>query len=382
MNTGNRTANRFLALLLLVFSLGLVDGFLSVTYYYLRCPFFIGFQWPLMAAYGPLAYYYIKSLTDPRKRIEVWRLLLHFLPVVIFLIYLTPFYMLNSNIKGKQWLLQSLFKNYSGVVDPIVLVFIVQIAGYIMLSLRLLARHSRTIKQNYSAVERINLNWLRNLAFLFLFLLVIFALVAVLLPVFGIFLQSAYIYNFGVVCIIYAMGYKGISQTKIFTSLGYVSSDATIQADSSGSGEVEPLTLHRNGIEQPDKYVKSSLSDQQADEILSLLTRFMRQKKPHLDMTLTLPMLSKMLDVTPNHLSQVINEKLHKNFFDFVNTYRIDEAKAALNSPKANRFSILGIAMDSGFNSKSTFYTAFKKHTGMTPSQFKENLISRDQSVQ
>ena len=98
----------------------------------------------------------------------------------------------------------------------------------------------------------------------------------------------------------------------------------------------------------------------------------MDKEKPYRETGLTLPMLAHMIQVSPHHLSQVINEKLNKSFFDFVNEYRVDDAKKAMTGPDAGRFSILGIAMDAGFNSKSAFYTAFKKHTGITPSRFKE----------
>lgn len=377
MRTGNHVANRFLALLLLVFSFGLIDGFMSVTYYYLRYPSLIGIQWPLMAAYGPLVYFYIKSLTEPWQRIEPWRLLPHFLPAAIFAASLAPFFLLNADMKGKQWLLESVFKNYSGVANPMVLVFIIQIAGYLILSFRILLVHSRAIKQNYSSIERINLSWLRNLVVLFMFQLGIFSLVTVLLPAYGIFLQGAYFYNLTVVGIIYIMGYKGISQTKIFTTSALFPPDEAAQTGTNGLEPVEATTMQEEGFEA-GKYAKSSLSDEQADTILSGLTQLMEKEKPHLEMGLTLPMLSKMLEVSPNHLSQVINGKLSKSFFDFVNRYRVEETKKALISPESDRFSILGIAMDAGFNSKSSFYTAFKKHTGMTPSQFKERLISRD----
>ncbi len=368
-------------MLLLLLSFGLVDGFLSVTYYYLRYPFLIGIQWPLMAAYGPLIYFYIKSLTGPWQRIEPWRLLLHFLPAGIFAAYLAPFFLLNADMKGKYWLLQSLFKDYSGVANPVVLVFIIQIAGYLILSFRLLRAHSRAIRQNYSSLELINLVWLRNLLVLFMFQLGIFSLVTVLLPVYGIFVQAAYFYNLTVVVIIYFMGYKGISQTKIFTTSILFPPEEPAQTGNSGMKPVEAATMPPKGFEEGEKYAKSSLNDEQAAAILSKLTQLMEKEKPHLEMGLTLPMLSKMLDVSPNHLSQVINGKLNKSFFDFVNRYRVEETKKALISPEADRFSILGIAMDAGFNSKSSFYTAFKKHTGVTPSQFKERLLSRDQSA-
>ena len=105
----------------------------------------------------------------------------------------------------------------------------------------------------------------------------------------------------------------------------------------------------------------------------------MEKEKPYLEMGLTLAVLAGKLFVSSNHLSQVINEKLNKSFFDFVNGYRVEEAKRLLVSPLSSRLSILGIGMEAGFSSKSAFYTSFKKLTGMTPSKFKvQGLDSGD----
>jgi AraC-like DNA-binding protein len=101
--------------------------------------------------------------------------------------------------------------------------------------------------------------------------------------------------------------------------------------------------------------------------------------KPYLELGFTLALLADKLDISPLHLSQVINENLGKSYFDFVNEYRVQETKKVLTSPEAERFSILGIALDAGFNSKSAFYTAFKKHAGMTPTQFKDRLARPEQ---
>jgi AraC-like DNA-binding protein len=87
-----------------------------------------------------------------------------------------------------------------------------------------------------------------------------------------------------------------------------------------------------------------------------------------------LPQLAEQLGLSPNYLSQVINERLEQNFFDFINWYRIEEAKHRLASPVGERDNIITLALDAGFNSKSAFYTAFKKHTAMTPSQYKKSL--------
>jgi AraC-like DNA-binding protein len=102
------------------------------------------------------------------------------------------------------------------------------------------------------------------------------------------------------------------------------------------------------------------------------LLRLMEAEKLYLEPELTLPELAAKLSVSPHHLSQVINRETNKSFFDFVNEYRVQEAKRLLGSPKHSHLSILGIALDAGFNSKSAFYTAFGKHIGMTPSEFKK----------
>ena len=96
----------------------------------------------------------------------------------------------------------------------------------------------------------------------------------------------------------------------------------------------------------------------------------MDEKKPYLEPKLTLNMLATQLDVSSNHLSQTINQHQNQNFYDFINQYRVEEFKQRAKDPKNQHFIILALALDAGFNSKSAFNLIFKKHTGMTPSQF------------
>ena len=102
----------------------------------------------------------------------------------------------------------------------------------------------------------------------------------------------------------------------------------------------------------------------------------METKKPFTDSNLKLNQLAQMVSTTPNHLSQVINEERQQNFFDFVNWYRIDEAKRLIMDASTQQSTLLSIAYDVGFNSKSAFNTSFKKHTQMTPTQFRKTLLS------
>jgi AraC-like DNA-binding protein len=97
----------------------------------------------------------------------------------------------------------------------------------------------------------------------------------------------------------------------------------------------------------------------------------MEHERPFTDGDLTIQKLAAQLSVPSHHLSQVINERLNQTFSDFINSYRVEEAKRRLLDPAAKHLSILGIAEEVGFNSKSSFNSVFKKHTNMTPSEFR-----------
>ena len=100
----------------------------------------------------------------------------------------------------------------------------------------------------------------------------------------------------------------------------------------------------------------------------------MESEKPYLEGDLVLPQLAQQLGISANYLSQIINEQLQVNFYDFVNGSRVEEAKRWMRNAGQQNTKILNIALDSGFNSKSAFYTAFKKATSMTPTQYRNTL--------
>jgi YesN/AraC family two-component response regulator len=120
-----------------------------------------------------------------------------------------------------------------------------------------------------------------------------------------------------------------------------------------------------------DKYKNSGLTKQKAMELFEALTLFMQHQKPYQESELTLFGLAKQFKIHPNHLSQIINQHRNQNFFDYINEQRVIDVKKALLSPDYYNHSFLGIAHEFGFNSKASFNRAFKKFTGMTPSEFK-----------
>jgi YesN/AraC family two-component response regulator len=103
---------------------------------------------------------------------------------------------------------------------------------------------------------------------------------------------------------------------------------------------------------------------------------FMDEDKPFLESKITLPQLANRFATNPNYLSQVINEKLNLNLYDFINKYRVEEFKKRLKNDDAHNYTLFGHAQNSGFSSKSSFHEVFKKHTGQTPAQYQANLLS------
>lgn len=214
---------------------------------------------------------------------------------------------------------------------------------YLALCLGLLRKHAKALPDKFSALDRINLNWLRLLVLAYATGLVAIVILAQL-DVPDTFLH---LYNTLVILII---GAKGLTQTEIF-------------------GREEIL---RKAPKAGPKYERSSLTREQAEKAEKLLLAVMENDKLYLDEELSLRTLSEKTGLPSAHLSQVLNERLKKNFYDFVNGFRIEEAKRILRDPRRSDQKILGVAFDTGFASKVAFNRVFKKYAGMTPSEYKK----------
>ena len=150
-----------------------------------------------------------------------------------------------------------------------------------------------------------------------------------------------------IVVIIYGIGYRGFRQPQIL-----------------GLAEV---------TEVGRKYEKSTLSDSAAERHLQRLLELMDAKRPHLRCDLTIRDLAEASNIPSYHLSQLLNENLNQKFYDFVNRYRVEEAKRALLDTANDHLTILAVALNAGFSSKSAFNATFKKTTGVTPSEFRKS---------
>jgi AraC-like DNA-binding protein len=218
--------------------------------------------------------------------------------------------------------------------------------------LYLIKKHQTKIKNIFSYTENVRLDWIKNLTY---GLAVIW--VVVLLVTFSQFLFDLFIFQYAgafiyitVVGFVFSIGYFGFKQTSLFT-------------DYNNKKTTE--------ITQPSKrYEKSGLSKDEALVIRASLAQLLNEEKPYLEGSLSLNQMADQLKISRHQLSQVINEHLGLSFFDLINKHRVDEFIRRVEQGDTEKFTLLGIAFDCGFNSKASFNRIFKIKKGMTPSAF------------
>lgn len=341
---GNKTANRILAIILFYLSFAIIFHSLSharVLPFLETHTIILGITSVFIS---PLLYFYVKALTSYRflfKKKDA----VHLLPFAFCLLLSLLFLLSEHGLLHLFSMEKDLLHNIISLISLIVFAF------YIFLANIKLFHHTKTISNNFSNVERINLIWLRIFLLLLTFLLVFAA-------VFDLIFQLRNWDIIWLVCtiIIFVISYFGLAQPAIFT--------APIM-------EVGPSIRNKS-----KKYEKSSLDEEKAQKHLMKLKSEMQLKKIYLDKDISLSKLAGDLGISIHHLSQIINEKLGKNFYDFINSQRIQEAEKQLINPANKHLSIAAIAFDVGFNSLSAFNSAFKKFTGLTPSRFKKKHSS------
>ena len=213
----------------------------------------------------------------------------------------------------------------------------------------MIGAYRKRIAELVASLDRLRLTWIVSLLSILVFLMLVMSLVVVLLvtpaPGSWLVLNRDLIFYAIMAVTIFAAGYFALSQPEIFTP---------------------PLA---KAVAR--KYEGSSLTSAKADEYLRLLTAVMENDAVYRDENLSLPALAEKVGIPAWHVSQILNERLNKNIYDFVNGFRVEEAKRILRDPRRRDQKILGIAFDTGFASKVAFNRVFKKQTGMTPSEYR-----------
>jgi AraC-like DNA-binding protein len=347
---GKKVSQKILAVFLFANALYILDFLQFHLKLYRGFPHFIGVGFSFIFLFGPLLYFYTNSLVAGNFSFKNSHLL-HFLPFMLLWTYMSfHFYIHDAATKIELIAAHQVF-SVNGQLSLFDVAHIM-ILGYMITTLNILRKFRTALKSHFSSIEHLNLSWLRLVLYGFLFMwlcdlansfLPRLLTVPAFLPYSLTLLSLLINFVFANIAV-----YRSLKQPEIFT------------------GKEEE--------KQPKpKYEKSLLTPGERELYLQKLLVCMKSRKPYLNPALTISELSEQVAVPPRYLSQVINESLNQNFFDFVNQYRIDEAKRLLKDPRDPGQTVLEVLYEVGFNSKSAFNTAFKRHTGTTPSEFKKH---------
>lgn len=337
------SAEGWLVALMIAYGLGVSGIALGLSNAYTVWPHLVGTTTALPLLYGPLHYLYVRDLladrAAPRLR-DGW----HILPFIGYTLYLVPFYLESAAYK------RAFFEAMLVGEGPAVLDIMAVIKGlhgllYLGAALYLLRRQDRA-----GRLRTLHRTWLWRLTLLTTGL---WLLNAALLSLDGLGVTSLngvdVVMGLAMAGAIYAIGYLGLRQPNVF---------ADVPARKTTT-----------------KYAHSGLDPDEAEDHAQRLRQALAERQLYRQSGLALPELARAVDVSPHHLSQVINDHLGQNFFDLVNAYRVEAAQRVLGDPDRAHWTMLAVADEVGFGSRSAFNTAFKKHTGMTPSQYKKRAL-------
>ncbi len=316
----NKTANYFFAAFLVVTSFDFTALFLRDLY--IHIPSLNCIRVASVFLQMPLFYLYVKTTCYTNYSLSP-KLLLHGIPFAIFSILF-----LNIGLSSET----DLIYEASGQI---------QYYSYIIIILYTLKQYRNSYLENYTS-ENETYKWLKTTTILFLIgnsLVVLRAFVNQ--DMLRILNTAIFLFALTIICWFVL---KTMRSPHLFTGI---------------EKEIKPLP-QKETIEKSDQY----------DKDIKLINQFMKEKKPYLDDALTLQKLAEQIDIPEKRLSFIINKVVGKHFYDYINFHRIEEAKTLLKNKGLN---IQEIMYEVGFNSKSSFNTAFKKNTSTTPSAYRKS---------
>lgn len=285
----------------------------------------------LLFAHGPIVYCYCLFMTN--RQPPGLRFLLHF----AWLLF--PFI----------WFQLKMYRSDFGL-NVLFLTSFLQLTGYYILAIWQVYRYSETIKLNFSNTEKYKLRWL---------FVLISSLGALMVIDLGLALIGRFLFSDATAL---QIPHLSVVETCYVFGIGvFAAKQPSIIFD-------QPM------VETTRKYDRSGLNHQKAEELGREIDALLIREKLYLDSEFSLTQLSQKLNVSPVHVSQVLNENMETSFYDLINQLRIEESKRLLELSLVDKKSVLEIAFESGFNNKTSFNNAFKKYTGVTPSIFKKKL--------
>lgn len=341
----NRFATRFLAITMFVFAFDLLGGVFFLAGYIEYIPWFLGLNSAFPYLYGPLIYLYLIFLIHKQETFE-FHDYLHLAPFVLIQVYGFFFFY----FEGAEYQISLL--DYT-IEQPWHIKLIgmgIPVSGiiYLFFTVYETIKFNKKIKNSLSNIEGLDISWLLYLIFGTGIIWLVVLLSYTLNNVYGDAMQANLLIYVTLSIFLYTFAIKSYRQPQLVS----------------------------NDIEVSKPYYKSGLSETKANEFLKRIIDHMKRDKPFLDPKLNLSQLSENLNISSHNLSETINTKLNQNFYDFINSYRVEEVKRLIEDDRNSVYSILAHGFEAGFTSKSSYYSAFKKFTGITPAKFRSNSLS------
>lgn len=330
------------------------------------------FAYPLCL--GPFLWLYAKSVTGDLKKFRSYHLW-HFLPFLLVTLF---------HLASQQPPISPEINRGAHPFDKLIwLINIASLFCYSGVVVRRLQKHRMEVLNSFSSLTtQITLRWLTWLTYGFIiaFMFPLFAHFAALpLP-----LQA---HSYAFTGFIFILSFFGLKQNQIFSELEggknapepvkniplKLDNERAFKADSEQPEiDIETDKGEQQAKQKKDKYERSGLTPERAAQFLTRLNEYTQNERPYLDASLTVDKLANQSRIPRHYLTQIFSEQLNQNFYLYINTYRINRVKELLSDPVNKEMTLLDIAYESGFNSKSTFNSIFKKMTNMTPSQYKK----------
>lgn len=295
---------------------------------------------------GPVLFFYVRSVLTPQRGF-IRKELIHFVPALLYLAYSLYIFIMDYFIYDDYiFYADGRDKDLESWYQIVGLAFVV---AYLVKSIRFYLSYQKQIVQVVSFADSLRFVWIRRFLISLLLLVGLRLLFFMLYPEWGSFGQKWW-YYFLVACIFYYVATVGLHHTiRIYATLKLSRLDLNISQDLEESPPMEVQNLGQ---------WKHSIRS------------YLEAQKAYINPNLTLNDLARSLDTTPRQISQVVNQGFKMNFNDYINRMRVEAVVELLKEKKHEQFTLLAIALDAGFNSKTTFNRAFKKFTGKSPREY------------
>lgn len=360
VQNGKRGATNLFAIIIFSLALTVGEEFIEISGLRSSYPHSSRSSDAFLLLIGPALYLYTLLITGKKKRLRALDFL-HLLPFLIYILLLLPFYLQEGAAK--------LANHYPGFSSEVAILGYSK-AIHFLLYWYLTVKHLVDFRKSdewriFPHNNYLNILWVQRIL-LFLSLWGLISIIFFTIENMGIQLNLHYIDSDRI---------SGLLATFLFYFAAFILIKNPL---------ILPNVIHYERLlefwqkqksDSPTQYRTSPLNGEQKEQILKNLMACMEREKPYLNPELNPQLLGELTGTNPHYISQVTNEILQKNFFEFINAYRVEEVKSKLLDPQEQHKTILAIALESGFNSKSSFNRIFKSYTGLTPTQFKKSTV-------